>query len=402
MSLTTATTLTINIGSQSNDGTGDNIRDAFDKVNTNFYNITATNLAPLVDFYNSASYLLSVLTTTTSVTKQYVDDSTSTAYTLAVSTSKAYVDNLVGLITDHYISDSGGIMTGTLTFEGAAPQIALNSSTANWIKLGGQKGIGAPTFNTHSTGTKLVLWDNVGVADTGLALGVEPGYMWFNVSNYSNGFKWYAGTTEIMSLGGNGVLYANPLSAVTATITSNAQSVSTITGALTVSGGTGIGKDVYVGGDVHVGGTVYSSNAFPPGGIILWHGSIASIPTGWYLCDGSNGTPDLRDRFIVGASSDQGSTATTTITGGHTITGGSQDAVVVSHTHGITDPGHHHSIQITDISDSGNGIPHRLIYGSSGINTDSTVTNITINTAGVSGTNANLPPYYALAYIMKA
>ena len=39
----------------------------------------------------------------------------------------------------------------------------------------------------------------------------------------------------------------------------------------------------------------------PPGAIIMWSGSINDIPVGWALCDGSNGTPDLRDRFIVGA-----------------------------------------------------------------------------------------------------
>ena len=39
----------------------------------------------------------------------------------------------------------------------------------------------------------------------------------------------------------------------------------------------------------------------PIGGIIMWSGSIVSIPNGWRLCDGTNGTPDLRDKFVVGA-----------------------------------------------------------------------------------------------------
>ena len=39
----------------------------------------------------------------------------------------------------------------------------------------------------------------------------------------------------------------------------------------------------------------------PKGGIIIWSGSANDIPTGWVLCDGSNGTPDLRDRFVLGA-----------------------------------------------------------------------------------------------------
>lgn len=45
--------------------------------------------------------------------------------------------------------------------------------------------------------------------------------------------------------------------------------------------------------------TTTSANAFPTGGIIQWAGTIASIPTGWSLCDGSNGTPDLTDKFIL-------------------------------------------------------------------------------------------------------
>ena len=50
-------------------------------------------------------------------------------------------------------------------------------------------------------------------------------------------------------------------------------------------------------------GTSPSVSAVPAGGIIMWSGSIGSIPSGYYLCDGTNGTPDLRDRFVVGAGS---------------------------------------------------------------------------------------------------
>ena len=39
----------------------------------------------------------------------------------------------------------------------------------------------------------------------------------------------------------------------------------------------------------------------PVGGIIMWSGNVSNIPAGWKLCNGSNGTPDLRDRFIIGA-----------------------------------------------------------------------------------------------------
>jgi hypothetical protein len=46
---------------------------------------------------------------------------------------------------------------------------------------------------------------------------------------------------------------------------------------------------------------VIEGGGVPTGGIIMWSGTIATIPAGWALCDGSNGTPDLRNRFIAGA-----------------------------------------------------------------------------------------------------
>ncbi len=141
----------------------------------------------------------------------------------------------------------------------------------------------------------------------------------------------------------------------------------------------------------------------PAGMISLWYGAIGSVPTGWYLCDGSNGTPDLRDRFIVGAGS----------TYSVSQTGGSADSIVVSHTHtasstsSVTDPGHLHSVEL---SGSSGGSTYGRTGGSStpNVNTGTSTTGITVatsttvNSTGVSGTNANLPPYYALAYVMKA
>jgi hypothetical protein len=137
-----------------------------------------------------------------------------------------------------------------------------------------------------------------------------------------------------------------------------------------------------------------SAPVVPSGCILLWSGSTGSIPAGWYLCNGANGTPDLRDRFIVGAGNTYAVNAT----------GGSADAIVVTHTHTITDPGHDHSIQGNLAGTTAyNGFgPGGQIYGGATVNTSTETTGITVNNAGVSGTNANLPPYYALAYIMKA
>ena len=141
------------------------------------------------------------------------------------------------------------------------------------------------------------------------------------------------------------------------------------------------------------------SSAIPSGGIILWSGSTGSVPSGWYLCDGTNGTPDLRNSFIVGAGNTYAVGAT----------GGSADAIVVTHTHTassvVSDPGHFHNIYNPN---GAGGTPGNDLNVNAGQTTPTTTatTGITVATtnatAGTSGTNANLPPYYALAYIQKA
>lgn len=140
-----------------------------------------------------------------------------------------------------------------------------------------------------------------------------------------------------------------------------------------------------------------TTNPFTTGMIIIWSGSIGSVPSGWALCNGSNGTPDLRDRFVIAAGS--------TYAVGQT--GGTADAIVVSHTHTatsvVTDPGHvHSSIIANSTAAAGSGAQGSVVIAG---NTSSATTGITVATTnqstGSSGTNANLPPYYALAYIMK-
>jgi microcystin-dependent protein len=70
----------------------------------------------------------------------------------------------------------------------------------------------------------------------------------------------------------------------------------------------GVGKSV--DGTANVAFTGPEVGSVPSGGIIMWSGSIASVPAGWFLCDGANGTPDLRDRFVVGAGSSYAVAAT--------------------------------------------------------------------------------------------
>jgi microcystin-dependent protein len=134
-----------------------------------------------------------------------------------------------------------------------------------------------------------------------------------------------------------------------------------------------------------------SAPAVPAGVILLWSGSTGSVPAGWLLCDGTNGTPDLRDRFIIGAGNNYAVNAT----------GGTADAVVVSHTHSLTDPGHNHVANF--VRNASGGFSSTAGSNLTNVaNTNDAFTGITIASAGVSGTGANIPPYYALAYIQKS
>ena len=152
------------------------------------------------------------------------------------------------------------------------------------------------------------------------------------------------------------------------------------------------------------------TNGVPSGAILMWSGSVASIPSGWSLCDGTNSTPDLRNRFVVGAGDTYSVDAT----------GGSADAIVVSHTHSVSDPGHQHDGTAyyrgegADTSSDPSGNASTFYHENSGhtrsssnsfieggVRTETDTTGISISSTGSSGTNKNLPPYYALAYIMK-
>ena len=143
--------------------------------------------------------------------------------------------------------------------------------------------------------------------------------------------------------------------------------------------------------------------------LLLWSGAANAIPNGWVLCDGQNNTPDLRNRFVVGA----GDSYAVDATGGAdsvTLT----EAQMPSHTHGsgsygTDNPGDHTHTYVDqqahnegyrpwkagdndcgsrDKQTGGAGGHTHSITGSSG-------------SAGSGNSHENRPPYYALCYIMK-
>lgn len=122
----------------------------------------------------------------------------------------------------------------------------------------------------------------------------------------------------------------------------------------------------------------------PTGGIILWSGSAASIPSGYVLCDGSNGTPDLRGRFVVGG----GGSYSPNTAGGSLLTGST--ALTVDQM-----PAHSHTTGYLPAG-AGSDIPYMGGPGYASLASD------TGSTGGGAGhEHSILPPYYALCYIMK-
>ena len=166
-------------------------------------------------------------------------------------------------------------------------------------------------------------------------------------------------------------------------------------------------------------------NVIPTGVITMWYGSIASIPVGWYLCNGANGTPNLQDRFIVGAGSiyavnaTGGSADASLVAHDHLATSTFTGAALGNHTHTATDSGHVHSYSLPNSANPQSGSSTLCLYPSFSLSsttvgkanisvtsnsagTPSGTVSTTVDFMGQDATGRNLPPYYALAYIMKA
>lgn len=125
-----------------------------------------------------------------------------------------------------------------------------------------------------------------------------------------------------------------------------------------------------------------------PGTIIMWSGTLATIPTGWTLCDGTNGTPDLRDRFIRGASDGQAPGET----GGATM----HSHTVSNHTHSFSDS--------TSSNASGSSVTPSSLGSvvASPKTHDHSVSGTTGNPGSPSTASAaHQPPFFKLAFLMK-
>ena len=148
------------------------------------------------------------------------------------------------------------------------------------------------------------------------------------------------------------------------------------------------------------------SSGIPSGGIIIWSGAANAIPSGWYLCDGSNNTPDLRGRFVVGYHNGDGDYDVNDTGGAKNVT--LQSSEMPSHFHYSFRSGNHGQLQngsnLSANNYPGSGSGRANLYEGYNINSSGSVANVgkTSNTpSGSTSAHENRPPYYALCYIMK-
>ncbi len=170
--------------------------------------------------------------------------------------------------------------------------------------------------------------------------------------------------------------------------------------------------------------------ALPAGIICMWSGLLANIPSGWALCDGAGGRPDLRSKFIKGAAAGvepggSGGAATHDHDAhpNHVFTQPDDHSGVINHTHPVTDPGHTHLTQRYPTA-TGTSSGFTIDTSMSGTLADNTLP-VKSNTTGITTTNpaggvaslthangavdahsahsseSNEPEYYALAFIIK-
>lgn len=314
---------------------------------------------------------------------------TITAVTLIGNVTGNITGNLTGTVTGNATNVNGTVAinnggTGGTTASSARNNLELGTlaiQNANSVSITGGSITGIAAIAISSGGTGAISATQAR-GNLGLVIGSD-------VQPFSNLL------TSISGISSNGLLIKTGNTSVARSIVAGTN--------ITVTNGDGVSGDptIAVSGLATVANSgsyndlTNKPNTVPQGLISLWYGSILTIPSGWAICDGTSGTPDLRDRFVVGAGTSYAVGST----------GGTKDAVVVSHNHTATstvsDPGHAHTGASATATGATNGSKLIADDGTTGTSATGITVSTSVASTGVSGTNMNLPPYYALAYIMK-
>lgn len=376
------------------------------------------------------------------ITGGYVQNLANVSATVGVITTLSSTTGQATNFSSSNVLVTGGAVTGLLNFSTLVGQ-STNFSSGN-IRVSGGSATGLLNFSTSygqstnfSSGNILVTGGSAtDLTNFSTTTGQSTNFSSSNIlvtGGSATGLTAYSGTTgqatnfsssNILVSSGNvsGVVGANntftSANLVNSVATTKAASDSTTA----------------------VATTAFVHAVLPTGIIVMWNSTAASIPAGWQLCNGSNGTPDLRGQFVVGAGGsytpgDSGGAASVTLSANampihtHELTGSLTTGSAGSHTHAstVTDSGHSHGLT-KQYSGTGGNFPN--LNGFSGsFSVDSptptasatTGISVTVDTAlahthaltlsgntqstgGLSGStqpHENRPPYYALCYIQK-
>lgn len=355
-------------------------------------------------------------------------------------------------VTTQVLSVTSGNITG-ITNGSVTNLFATNFSTGNAVITGGYINNLSNIAASSATFTSLTVGSEI-VGNMSIANAVITGGYISNLSNIAATIGTFSSvvtgavTASAGTLSGLTSVTTSNVHATTATV-SNIQAtsgnISNIVGANNTFTTANLVNSVATTKDYSDSSTAIATTAFvqsvlPRGMIIMWGGSVVSIPAGWQLCDGSNTTPDLRNKFIVGAGTGvspsayavgaTGGTTSVTLAASnipahtHTFSGTTSiSGTTGSGTAALSDPGHRHQQQtprefqgtrFTDASgqDTWEG------YGFFGDYTATVTSGIADNghTHGFSATGSfsgntgsigsgtafnTVPPYYALCYIQK-
>jgi hypothetical protein len=347
---------------------------------------------------------------------------------------------------------------------GSAQNLTTVSATTGSITNLTATNQSVTTFSTTNllTGNALITGGNIN------------GVINFSATNLT-ATKSIVGTEVVTNFStGNALITGGNITGATSISATSGAFTNIVTGAITVTGGNISGTAVsnttlsnvtvvnstattktYSDNSTAIATTAFVQNSVPAGVIWMWNNITNPIPTGFQLCDGSNGTPDLRDRFVVGAggllsSGATGGTALTILTTGNlpshahavsltgtSATGGGHSHTAVS-TSTVSDPTHAHIFPGDDqlafaagyagwAGASAGGFPYDAVSQHAGggqlwytteaatgitVSTATTISSVGDHTHGVTLTGntnptgsgsafENRPPYYALCFIQK-
>ena len=405
------------------------------------------------------------------VTGNLVGNVTATTLTGTLSGDVTSTNGHITNLTSSNATITGGSATGltnltaanaTLTNGSVGTLYSANLSVANLVVSGGTIAglaslsvINLTSTNFVSGNAQLTGGNHLGATALSATLGQFTNFSASNVLiaggsiNNIGGFTAVSAQTTNFSTG-NAVITGGSTTGLTNVTSTNGQVANFTSSNVTVTGGNvsntvGLNNTLtganlinavattrsYNDNSTAVATTAFVQTVLPRGMIMMWNSTAASIPTGWQLCDGSNGTPNLQGQFIVGASASggyvfgaNGGATSVTLTTGNlpshthlaTLSGATDQGG--AHNHTIIDPGHYHS-------SPGKGAPNgggvSGAFDSSrnppGYPTTTEVTGISLAQAathnhtltvtgnvGATGSGqsfSTLPPYYALCYIQK-